>query len=139
MGRTMSLKRTRSGIATGACLVLAATAAMAEGPRGGLKNSRSYERPFSWTGFYVGGSIGAGQLESDHFVSLDGLGFIDPPNASVRDTNYLGGTVLGDDWQLGKFGLWRCRRFVGGQLEGPGNRMVTGFETRIKSFAARQD
>jgi hypothetical protein len=135
MGRTMSLKRTRSGIATGACLVLAATAAMAEEPRGSLKDSRSYDRPFSWTGFYVGGSIGAGQLESDHLVSLDGLGFLNPPNASVRDTNFLGGVVLGYDWQVGNFVYGVAVDLSAGNLQGLTiQEGDDGFETRIKSF-----
>jgi outer membrane immunogenic protein len=57
----MRFKRTLSGLAAGACLLLGGTAAIADGPRGeGLKDARSYERPFAWTGFYVGAAIGYG-------------------------------------------------------------------------------
>ena len=45
-GVTMSFKRTISSITTGACLLFAGTAAMADGPKGSLKDSSSYERPF---------------------------------------------------------------------------------------------
>jgi outer membrane immunogenic protein len=108
---------------------------MADGPRGSLKDSRSYDRPFSWTGFYVGGSIGAGQLESDHLVSLDGLGFLNPPNASVRDTNFLGGVVLGYDWPVGNFVYGVAVDLSAGNLQGLTiQEGDDGFETRIKSF-----
>ena len=49
--------RTLSSIATGACLLLAGTAAMADGP-GSLKDARSNEKPLSWTGFYFGAHAG---------------------------------------------------------------------------------
>lgn len=58
MGVTMSFARAVFGVATGACLLLAATAANADGPRGSLKDSGSSEKPFSWTGFHVGAAVG---------------------------------------------------------------------------------
>lgn len=46
------------GFSLGAALALTVTAASADGYRG-VKGG-SYEQPFSWTGFYVGGAVGYG-------------------------------------------------------------------------------
>jgi outer membrane immunogenic protein len=77
--------------------------------------------PFSWTGFYIGGHVGAvrGRGSFDAIVDqpvFPAFGFLGPlfpiivpsrlgtiPGVSASDTSFLGGGQLGYNWQVGSF------------------------------------
>jgi outer membrane immunogenic protein len=79
-------------IAAGAGLMCAVTTASADGPRYGMKDAGPYERPFSWTGLYVGVTAGGAQGETRFADSAASNPFdIDGINA---------GTTIGYNLQL---------------------------------------
>lgn len=53
------------GLAAGAAFFALTTAADANGRGRSIKDDGPYDRPFSWTGFYVGGHAGGGWGDSD--------------------------------------------------------------------------
>jgi outer membrane immunogenic protein len=58
--------------------------------------------PWSWTGFYVGGTFGGGWAKTDWFEDVTGSGGGGPPgfqDASVGASGVLGGGQVGYDWQ----------------------------------------
>src|ERR1700683_4562967 len=55
--------------------------------------------PFSWTGFYVGGNLGAGWSEGNITDSFFGLNYTNPSNNAA----FLGGGQVGANYQLGIF------------------------------------
>jgi outer membrane immunogenic protein len=56
----MKFAKLAIGVAASVGLLCAATVASADGPRYGIKDAAPDDRPFSWTGFYVGGAVGYG-------------------------------------------------------------------------------
>jgi outer membrane immunogenic protein len=95
-------------IVTISTLALAHTATAAGLPR----KAATYESPpppaYSWTGFYIGATIGGGWSDSDvnyvandlvslgHFTNLGGR----PPPASIETSGVLGGLQVGYNWQV---------------------------------------
>src|SRR5262245_52435035 len=76
-----------------AVFALAATATSAEA--WGSMNDR--ERPFSWTGLYVGLHLGGGGLDADWRDVNGNLG----ADVSFGDSGVVGGGQLGYNWQAG--------------------------------------
>jgi outer membrane immunogenic protein len=75
--------------------MFAVTAASADGPSYGLKDSRAHERPFSWAGLYVGAAAGYGF----------GATTFDDPLGRVEDGKLSGAQGIvsaGYDVQLGQ-------------------------------------
>jgi outer membrane immunogenic protein len=69
----MKVRAAVLAVLASAALSFAATQASADGRRGGVKD---YDRPFSWTGFYVGAAVGVGigstDIESELDIGLKG-------------------------------------------------------------------
>jgi outer membrane immunogenic protein len=55
--------------------------------------------PFSWTGFYVGGNLGAGWSQGNITDSFFGLNYTNPSNNAA----FLGGGQVGANYQMGMF------------------------------------
>jgi outer membrane immunogenic protein len=55
--------------------------------------------PFSWTGFYVGGNLGAGWSQGNITDSFFGLNYSNPSNNAA----FLGGGQVGANYQMGIF------------------------------------
>jgi len=88
----MKLRKVVLGAVAAFALVATATSASADGMRRG--SAKDYERPFSWTGFYVGLHVGAGWSEVDwKFVG-------NTPSDHSGDGMFIGGQV-GYNWQAG--------------------------------------
>jgi outer membrane immunogenic protein len=131
----MTFKRTISSITTGACLLFAWTAAMADGPKGSLKD----KRPFSWSGFSIGVHAGYGfEGSGDQRTITDGLDFIDNAFNRVNLEGVSAGASLARDWQTGNvvFGIVvdiSKSDFSGFSIP-DGNTDNDGFETKVDWF-----
>jgi outer membrane immunogenic protein len=80
------------GVAASVGLLCAATVASADGPRYGIKDAAPDDKPFSWTGFYVGTAVGY----SDAALALT----FDTFSADVGLNGAQGIVSAGYDWQL---------------------------------------
>ena len=80
------------GVAASVGLLCAATVASADGPRYGIKDAAPYDKPFSWTGFYVGTAVGysAGTLTINEGTFSSDFG----------QNGAQGIVSAGYDWQL---------------------------------------
>src|SRR5262245_19383960 len=59
--------------------------------------------PYNWTGFYVGGHLGAGWARNDlndTSVDIAGFNFFPPDRSLSNGVGVLGGVTLGYNWQL---------------------------------------
>ena len=87
----MKLHKVALGAVAAFALAATATSAMAGG-RGSLKDDG---RPFSWTGFYVGGQIGAGWGDNDWFTPATNYPF------SWDSSGLFAGAHIGYNKQIG--------------------------------------
>ncbi len=58
---------------------------------------------FSWTGFYIGGNVGAAYRRSSETETDIGNGFFTPQPFNVERTSFIGGVQAGFNWQVGSF------------------------------------
>jgi len=91
---------------------------------GSLKDEPIYEAPADWTGFYVGGHLGAGSGTSD-VSRADG-----PPGPPgfAFDTDpdgALGGGQIGYDWQADRVVVGVVGDFSGATIDGEGQKNPT--------------
>lgn len=91
------------GIGTLAALAIVPTAANADGARSSIKDG-PYERPFSWTGFYVGGHIGGGWTSGSNIIgdplpSPVAYGFVQK-SIDTDGRGAVGGGQIGYNWQV---------------------------------------
>jgi outer membrane immunogenic protein len=86
------------GISAGLILAVAAGQASADGYRG--RSVKDYERPFTWTGFYIGGHAGLATGDTQGTPDLGG----GPPGLLSTDYSLNGalyGGQVGFNWQTG--------------------------------------
>lgn len=95
-----------AGLTFGSALVLASAAGnaadMYRGDAGGYKDGPAYAPVTSWTGFYLGGHVGASWGDVDYRDPFFGKGSGYKGNYSV-DTKVFGGGQLGYNFQRGNF------------------------------------
>ena len=87
--------------------------------------------PFSWTGFYIGGNLGAGWSSGNITDTLTGLNFSGTSNAT-----FVGGGQLGGNYQIGAFVVgaeadfdW----FANNNNSGPGVVVPSGDTLRVSA------
>ena len=85
------------GVAAVAGLAIVSTAADANGRRGSIKDGPCCERPFSWTGFYVGGQIGYQWTQDDFSDPVR----VPPVVGSIDLDGFIGGVHAGYNAQFG--------------------------------------
>jgi outer membrane immunogenic protein len=96
--------------------------------------------PFTWTGFYVGGNLGAAGAGGSLTDSLFGIDFTTGPN-----TTFIGGGQLGFNYQIAGFVVgvegnfdWAVNHSPSGGVFTPvGTIQGTSNDTRITTVAAR--
>jgi outer membrane immunogenic protein len=81
------------GVAASVGLLCAATVASADGPRYGIKDAAPDDKPFSWTGFYVGAAVGLGAGT----MTLSQSGSF---STDIKLNGAQGIVSAGYDWQL---------------------------------------
>lgn len=103
------MQKLLASLATGASFVIVSSAALADGS---YDRAGAYERPFTWSGIYVGGQVGGDWASWDWLSNRTGVGFCaanpfrvpcDPVDQSA--SSFVGGGQIGARWQTGHWVL----------------------------------
>jgi len=106
MGVVMRVTRCLNRLAVGAAIAAVATlgaASFAQADGMARRGKVAYERPFLWSGFYIGGHLGWGWQRDDN--RLEDIDNYNGPGSSFRyegADGAFGGVQLGYNWQLHK-------------------------------------
>jgi outer membrane immunogenic protein len=97
---------------------MSAKAADLVSPRPVYKAPPAYTPAFSWTGFYIGGNLGAGWSQGNVTDNFFGVNYTNSSNAA-----FMGGGQVGGNYQIGQFVIGAEADFdwlANNQNSGPG-------------------
>lgn len=130
------MKRLRPGVAALAVTAIAGMALAVAAPAGAADMpvpAPAYTPPpayvppalYNWTGFYLGGNVGA-DLLSDSVTQAGAGAFVVPSSTSVGPAGFLGGGQLGFNYQLGPAVAGVEAALDGTTLSGNGSAPLVG-------------
>jgi outer membrane immunogenic protein len=119
-----------ASVGAGTSLLFLSNVALADG----YSAPRGYERPFSWTGFYIGANGGyAWQADRRDLVISNNLGVTLPPTSGFNASGGFGGGQVGYNWQGGPLVLGVEADIQGGSIDDKFHRLVVGNDVRAST------